>query len=219
MPYYFHLQGSALPRGLEIMHPKSLSMSLALLSCALAIVIPPLVVSAQIKTPAAKVDTPKAEQQAAASSTGGKDSAVACTTWIDPINPPRAALLCIHGLGLNSDTYRNFATRMCRRGIATYAIDVRGFGAWMKANGKAHLDFEGTLQDVKSTLTRIHKAHPKLPVFLLGESMGGAIALRAASMYPELIQGLISAVPAGDRFDQKNQDLKVAVESLKRPVA
>lgn len=40
--------------------------------------------------------------------------------------------------------------------------------------------------------------------------MGGAIALRAAAMYPDLVDGLISSVPAGDRFKQTGTELKVA---------
>jgi alpha-beta hydrolase superfamily lysophospholipase/thiol-disulfide isomerase/thioredoxin len=145
---------------------------------------------------------------------GGDDTPAPCVSWTDPLNPPRAALLCIHGLGLNSDAYRNFGRRLSHRGISVYAIDVRGFGSWMKSQGNTKLDFDATLRDIKSTLHSIHIANTNLPVFLLGESMGGAIALRAASMYPEEIQGLISAVPAGDRFGQKKQDLKVAMDML-----
>ena len=82
---------------------------------------------------------------------------------------------------------------MAKRGVATYAIDVRGFGSWMKAEGHEEVDFQACLNDVKTALETIHAAHPGLKVFLLGESMGGAIALRAASMYPQLIDGLISS--------------------------
>lgn len=156
--------------------------------------------------------------------TEGKSSAPKVTEnghpfscWIDPLNPPRAALLCIHGLGLNSDAYRNFGLRMSRRGVATYAIDVRGFGTWMKGKGTSELDFTGTIEDVEDMIDDIRKLHPGLPVFLLGESMGGAIALRVASLHPEMVSGLISAVPAGDRFQQKKQELRVAVRSLAGP--
>src|SRR6185369_13421328 len=67
----------------------------------------------------------------------------------------------------------------------------------------------------KNTLNAIHRANPGLPVFVLGESMGGAIALRATAMYPDLVQGLISSVPAGDRFNQNKTRLKVAFNALK----
>ncbi len=140
-----------------------------------------------------------------------------CAVWIDPLVTPRAAVLCIHGLGLNSNAYRTFGTRMGRRGIATYAIDVRGFGTWIKDPHRANLDFPGTIEDIKNALIAIHKVHPKLPVFILGESMGGAIAIRAAATYPELITGMIAAVPASDRFDGKKQKLNVALHTLEGP--
>jgi len=140
-----------------------------------------------------------------------------CISWTNPIIKPRAVLLCIHGLGLYSGSYQNFGVRMARQGIATYAIDVRGFGSWMKAQGHAQIDFVDCLNDVQSALKAIRAANPGLPVFLLGESMGGAIALRANSLFPELIDGLISSVPAGERFKQKKEDLKVALDFLKGP--
>ena len=146
--------------------------------------------------------------------TGGDTTSAPCISWVDPLNPPRAALLCIHGLGLNSAAYRNLGTRLSHRNISVYAIDVRGFGSWMKSQGHTDIDYDATLGDIKAALENIHKANPGLPVFLLGESMGGAIALRAASLYPGEIQGLISAVPAGDRFGQKKEDFRVAFDVL-----
>jgi acylglycerol lipase len=141
--------------------------------------------------------------------------AVPCISWVNPLVTPRLALLCVHGLGLYSGSYQAFGTQMARRGVATYAIDVRGFGSWMKSQGHSQVDMKACLTDVKSALEAIRQAHPGLPVFLLGESMGGAIALRVASLYPDLVEGVISSVPAGERFQQKKTDLKVAFEFLK----
>lgn len=153
-----------------------------------------------------------------ASATRAPDASMApCISWINPLVKPRFALLCVHGLGLYSRAYTDFGMRISRRGAAVYAIDVRGFGSWTKAHGHQDVDFNACLQDIKTALQSIKRAHPDLPVFLLGESMGGAIALRAASMYPDLINGLISSVPAGDRFQQKRTDLKVALQLLRGP--
>lgn len=135
-------------------------------------------------------------------------------TWQNPDKPPRCVLLCIHGLGLYNKSYEDFGKRMSDLGIAVCAIDVRGFGSWMAAKGRESVDFDGCLADVKATLKVLHRVYPHLPIFLVGESMGGAIALRATSMYPELVSGLISSVPAGDRFQQGKTALKVAVHLL-----
>jgi acylglycerol lipase len=162
-----------------------------------------------------KEDKKDKEDEAPASSTSS--NLPPCISWVSPQAKPRLVLLCIHGLGLYSGSYKDFGLRMSQLGIATYAIDVRGFGSWMKSGGKQEVDFNGCLEDIRASIVSIRAANPKLPLFLLGESMGGAIALRFASIHPEMIDGLISSVPSGDRFQQKKTDLKIALEFLKGP--
>ncbi|OPZ90257.1 MAG: Phospholipase YtpA [bacterium ADurb.Bin425] len=140
-----------------------------------------------------------------------------CKTWIKPLGKPLAALVCVHGLGLNSSAYEDFGLRASRQGIAVYALDVRGFGSWIKSKGAENVNFDDCLNDVKLTLEAVRKSNPNVPVFLLGESMGGAIALRVASLYPELLDGVISSVPAGERFQQGKTDLQVAAHFLTGP--
>lgn len=136
-------------------------------------------------------------------------------TWVDADAEPRAVLLCVHGLGLHNNSFEAFGKRMAKQGIAVYAVDVRGFGSFVNRLGKDRVDFDGCLEkDIKPTLKVIHRANPGLPVFLLGESMGGAIALRATEKYPDLVNGLISCVPSGDRFGQAKTDLKVALHLI-----
>lgn len=138
-----------------------------------------------------------------------------CMSWL--AQKPSAILLCIHGLGLDSTSYGAFASVMNQKNISCYALDVRGFGSWTRAQGHEQVDFDCCLEDIKVALTSIRKANPNVPIFLVGESMGGAIALRSASLYPELMDGVISSVPAAERFRQKRTDLKVALEFLKGP--
>jgi acylglycerol lipase len=137
-----------------------------------------------------------------------------CLAWVNRDKPIQAVLVCVHGLGLHNGTYEPFGKRMADLGYAVYAIDVRGFGAWKENKGREKVDFDLCLNDVRTTLKVVRRAHPGVPVFLLGESMGGAIALRVTSMYPELVDGLISSVPAGDRFKQAKTSLKVALSYL-----
>lgn len=133
--------------------------------------------------------------------------------WQDNEVKPQAALLCIHGLGLYNQSFSDFGKRMSSLGILTYAMDVRGFGSYHHKK----VDFDACLNDIKDTLSEIRAKHPGLPVFVLGESMGGAIALHACARYPELIDGLISAVPAADRFQQKRTTLRVALHLMANP--
>ncbi|MBS1989701.1 MAG: alpha/beta fold hydrolase [Cyanobacteria bacterium SZAS LIN-3] len=137
-----------------------------------------------------------------------------CLVWTDPQVKPRVALLCVHGLGLHKGTYSEFGKEMCKAGITTYALDMRGFGEYIEQKKRPQMDFDGCLVDIKAALEQIHKDNPGLPVVLLGESMGGAIALRATALYPELVSGLISSVPAGDRFSLGETETKIGMRAF-----
>jgi alpha-beta hydrolase superfamily lysophospholipase len=133
--------------------------------------------------------------------------------WGSSIKNPRSVILCIHGLGLHKGAFDDFGKRMSAEGIPVFALDIRGFGDWhLKGNDK--LDLVQSLVDVKQIVQAIRKQYPNAAVFLLGESMGGAIALRATAMYPELVNGLISSVPSGDRFSGLGEELKVGLHAL-----
>lgn len=134
--------------------------------------------------------------------------------WVNTQRPIKVALLCIHGLGLNKESFESFGNQLAKRGVATYAIDVRGFGQWRESSEHSDIDFANTVTDIQRTLQSIRQRHPRVPVFLLGESMGGAIALRAAASNPELVNGLISSVPGGERYHQAATKLKVATHLL-----
>lgn len=138
-----------------------------------------------------------------------------CLTWTVPDGAPRAVLLCVHGCGLHAGAYKDLGEQLSKRGIVTYAVDVRGFGSFQQAQGRDVIDLKGCCWDVEETLKALRKAHPGLPVYLLGESMGGAITLRVTSEHPELVDGLISSVPAGHRFNSNKTDLRVAWHALK----
>jgi acylglycerol lipase len=135
-------------------------------------------------------------------------------SWTDPAVPPKAVILCVHGLGLHKGTFETLGKRLSKDGIVTYALDIRGFGEWMQGENRAVVDFPRSLDDIKQALEQIHKTYPDLPVIILGESMGGAIALHATALYPNLIAGLVSSVPAGDRFGQTEEELKIGFRAL-----
>ncbi len=138
-----------------------------------------------------------------------------------PGNPPavywksekkaKAIVLCLHELGLYSGVFDDLGKRLSDKDIAVYAIDLRGFGGWRDVEKKeGKMDLEKTLADVKGSCEVIHKLHPDTPVFILGEAMGGALALQAAKEFPSLINGIISAAPGGDHFNTVNSYVTVA---------
>jgi len=134
--------------------------------------------------------------------------------WQDDSVKPLAVILCLHGLGLHKGNYSGLGERLAKDGLIVYAIDMPGFGELQKQSGTARMDFPAALNEVKNTLEFIHKEQPNLPVVLLGESMGGAVALHATCLNPNLVSGLIASVPAGDRFGQSEEELKVGIHAI-----
>jgi acylglycerol lipase len=72
------------------------------------------------------------------------------------------------------------------------------------------MNLSKTLDDVKASVEIIHKLHPDVPIFILGEAMGGTLALEAATKFPDLIQGVISAAPGGEHYQTANNYVSIA---------
>ncbi|WP_433693603.1 alpha/beta hydrolase [Paraburkholderia phenoliruptrix] len=91
--------------------------------------------------------------------------------------PTRARVALIHGLAEHAGRYAALAARLNAAGIELLAIDLRGHG---RAPGKrACVDrFDDYLLDAQALLdAAVQSAAPaSAPLFLMGHSMGGAIA-------------------------------------------
>jgi len=60
----------------------------------------------------------------------------------------------------------------------TYAYDQRGFG---KSPTRGRWPGTDTLvEDARAVAALLHERYPDLPIYVVGESMGGALALVAA---------------------------------------
>lgn len=134
--------------------------------------------------------------------------------WLNPRVEQRGIVIAIHGLSLQSSSYAALAKELADAGFCTVAFDMRGFGAYRQALGAEHLDFDGCMRDLHHVVSAIRTDNPEAPIFILGESMGGAIALQFAAQYPKLVDGLIASVPAGKRFKQRQTAVRVALRFL-----
>jgi alpha-beta hydrolase superfamily lysophospholipase len=98
--------------------------------------------------------------------------------WL-PEGRPRAIILALHGFGDYSAAFRKPGEFWAARGVATFAYDQRGFG------GSPHVyHWAGTdtmIGDAKAFIGVLRKTYPGVPVYLLGESMGGAVTLAATT--------------------------------------
>lgn len=122
----------------------------------------------------------------------------------------KAVLIAIHGFGLHKYAFKQFGEAMQKRGISTYALDVRGFGGWTQSREGRRLSFKATFQDLADLIESLKKEAPERPIFLMGESMGGAIALHFAAEHPHLVDGLIASVPSAERYKAIQTTVRIA---------
>ncbi|HEY9716500.1 MAG TPA: alpha/beta fold hydrolase [Trichormus sp.] len=137
--------------------------------------------------------------------------------WKDHSVMPWAALLCLHGLTLHANSYAAFGKRMAALGVPTYAIDVRGFGSWQNTKECARVDFDAAFADIKGAVESIRRSNPDIPIILLGESMGGALALHVVADNPNLVDGLICSVPSRKTSGQNTVKMKAAAGIIYAP--
>lgn len=145
-----------------------------------------------------------------------KADVIPCFSWTTTKGPAKAMLVCVHGLGLHGGTYRLFGEQMSKRGIATYAVDVRGFGKWLQTNS-CFLNFPECLTDIRTKVEQLREQNPGIPIFLLGESLGGAISVRYAVEFGDTLDGLILCAPARELNDHKMEVLLAALRFFTRP--
>ncbi len=107
---------------------------------------------------------------------------------------PRAILVIIHGVGEHSGRYGNIIDELKKSGISIYSFDQRGHG---HSGGKrGHImSISDYTDDIGIFIKIIRGEHEKLPLVLLGHSMGGLIALKYALEDQENIKGLILSSP------------------------
>ncbi|GEL03205.1 hypothetical protein SSA02_23680 [Swaminathania salitolerans] len=106
----------------------------------------------------------------------------------------------MHGFGDSRDAWEFSAPCLARQGIEVIAPDQRGFGetahrgAW---SGTARM-----VQDIREEARQLHAEAPDIPLFVMGESMGGALAALLATDRPDgTTRGFILVSPAIWKLD------------------
>ena len=110
----------------------------------------------------------------------------------------KRVILALHGFNDYSNAFVGPGEAWAKQGIATYAYDQRGFGAAPERGfwpGRAAL-----AADVATAARVLRRRHPGVPLYLLGDSMGGAVAVVAMTAesgtpVPD-VDGLILTAPA-----------------------
>ncbi len=116
------------------------------------------------------------------------------SAWL-PSTAPMAVIVGVHGFNDYRNAFALPGVFLAEHGIAVYAYDQRGFGAtrfrgiWPGTNLLR--------SDLRRFVTALQERYPTVPVYLLGDSMGAAVVITAASQkgFPD-VDGVILNAPA-----------------------
>ncbi|MGO1119691.1 lysophospholipase [Rhodovibrionaceae bacterium A322] len=108
---------------------------------------------------------------------------------------PRGVIIAVHGFTDYANAFSDMAPLWAQAGYAVYAYDQRGFGE--APNPGLWAGQERMIQDLRDLAQVVRQDHPGLPLYLLGESMGGAVVLVEQSSSDALeVAGLVLSAPA-----------------------
>ncbi len=110
-----------------------------------------------------------------------------------PENSPKAVVLALHSFGDYSAAFDHVGPYFSKAGIYLEAYDQAGFGE-RQFDGR----WAGEPQLVQEAAKRIQHLSSVYhqPVFVMGESLGGAVAILAALEQPDDVAGIILSAPA-----------------------
>jgi acylglycerol lipase len=126
--------------------------------------------------------------------TGARGLRIHWQAW-EPDGPRRAAIVLAHGAAEHVGRYGHLLERVLPAGYCVHALDHRGHG---RSEGqRSVIDRLGhALADLDTFVDLVRGEHPDRPLFLLGHSMGGSLALSYALEHQEKLDGLILSSPA-----------------------
>jgi alpha-beta hydrolase superfamily lysophospholipase len=110
-----------------------------------------------------------------------------------PARSARAVVVIVHGASEHSDRYQHVAAGLLSDDYAVYALDHRGHG---RSDGpRALIDrLDRAVADLDHLVVKA-QAQEALPVFMLGHSMGGTVAVRYAVVHQDRLAGLVLSGP------------------------
>jgi acylglycerol lipase len=114
--------------------------------------------------------------------------------WL-PADQVNGVIVALHGFNDYSNFIKDSASSFNQRNLAVYSYDQRGFG-----NSPTRGQWSGRQamgEDLTTFIALIKQVYPGTPVYILGESMGGAIAIvTMAQDNPPDVKGCILVAPA-----------------------
>ena len=116
-------------------------------------------------------------------------------SWLPKSTPVKAIVVALHGFNDYSNSFVSTGKFLSLQGIACYAYDQRGFG--LAPERGVWSGVAAYTDDLSAFVGEVRKLYPGLPLYLLGESMGGAVTIVAVTgSNPPAVDGIILVAPA-----------------------
>jgi len=136
-------------------------------------------------------------------------SGIPVVQWTNPDMQPKAVIVALHGATQQAGSFDVLAKHLADQGFAVVGLDLRGHGRWyfgpfQKLGGKT-ISYTQSVKDLQALCGELRNQYPGLPLFCIGESTGGGVAMHAVGQEKNLFDGLVLA-SAGTRtniFDWK----------------
>ncbi len=108
---------------------------------------------------------------------------------------PWAVIVALHGMNDYAQAFGLAGPAWAAQGITTYAYDQRGFG---RTSERGVWGGQGLMEeDLRIAVSLARARHPRAVLAVVGESMGGAVAISAfSSARPPAADRLVLAAPA-----------------------
>jgi len=137
---------------------------------------------------------------------------------------PSACLTIFHGLGDHGERFSGIANSIASSGVAVMALDLPGHGRSPGRRGTIK-SYDSLMDEVGNTVYFATRSVPNVPVFVLGQSMGGNLVLNWTLRRPfeaKSINGLVAIAPMlrmgkmpGEKFLQVGRWLSQRLPNLR----
>ena len=112
------------------------------------------------------------------------------SVWTNTVDSPKAAVILVHGLFEHAGRYDYVVSRLNDFGYSVYRFDNRGHGRSGRERGYI-ADYQIFIDDAQKIVETAKQKNSKLPLFMLGHSMGGFITAFYGVKYPDRLAGQI----------------------------
>ncbi len=124
--------------------------------------------------------------------------------WKSDSVETRGVAILVHGLTMHGAIYDKLARHLADQGLIVLAPDLHGYGRWADAPSEqrhckecgAQVCYQKSRRELLGLVDSVKETYPSLPLYMIGESLGGDMVLYCAGQRPKAIEGIVLSSPA-----------------------